>query len=376
MHRFPQSIAIAGAWGYVGRKLLDAALSLGMRVYVHDPGKAPEDVDLAAVNRIADEEEFYGLPADLFHLALHPETRRRGEDLLLRRGRNKLLWILDEKPMAAPECPEECARLLEAAGHSQAVLLYDFPELYDPLTRRIAEHLSGLGSVEITSLQVERGKDREASEYPRNYKRMVPIQYQETVHCLAFVLHLLGGLARDLRSVFADGLSVVAGAEPYAPPNPEDYPYVVDGKCDFQLSLGRVAVEGHTNFKRGAEWTKRRVIRGVARGKPFTIEADYFEGRKRLLVDGTDQNYDPRASSYEAVINTLGDWHGEVSPGDLRHGLYPNPRFAWHAYQLSSVLWRSSYDRRRIDLGSLKELEAFEAGFAAAAKGFPRYGEG
>ena len=36
MTQFPESIAIAGAWGYIGRKFIDAARSLGMRIYVHD----------------------------------------------------------------------------------------------------------------------------------------------------------------------------------------------------------------------------------------------------------------------------------------------------------------------------------------------------
>ena len=30
----PRSVAIAGAWGYIGRKFLDAALALGSSAYV------------------------------------------------------------------------------------------------------------------------------------------------------------------------------------------------------------------------------------------------------------------------------------------------------------------------------------------------------
>src|SRR5438094_9545063 len=45
MPEFLDSIAIAGAWGYIGRKLLDAALHLGIRAYVYDPGPTPSDVD-------------------------------------------------------------------------------------------------------------------------------------------------------------------------------------------------------------------------------------------------------------------------------------------------------------------------------------------
>ena len=75
-HDFPSSIAIAGAWGYIGRKFLDAARQLGIDVFVHDPGPVPDDLDLNGVARIAEEAEFYDTQADLFHLALHPDKTR------------------------------------------------------------------------------------------------------------------------------------------------------------------------------------------------------------------------------------------------------------------------------------------------------------
>ena len=75
-HAFPGSIAIAGAWGYIGRKFLDVALARGLKTFVYDPGPPPDDVDLGRLTRVADEAEFYRLEAELFHLAVHPEHRR------------------------------------------------------------------------------------------------------------------------------------------------------------------------------------------------------------------------------------------------------------------------------------------------------------
>ena len=43
----PKSVAIAGAWGYIGRKFLDAAVGLGAEVFVHDTGPVPCDLDTA-----------------------------------------------------------------------------------------------------------------------------------------------------------------------------------------------------------------------------------------------------------------------------------------------------------------------------------------
>lgn len=367
--RFPQSIAIAGAWGYIGRKFLDAALALGLRTYVYDPGPAPADLAAERAIRIAAEESFYQLQADLFHLALHPEHRRRGLAILLERSRAEPIVILCEKPMAAPEHPEECGRIIDAADRARAVVLYDFPELYDPLTRRIREHLARFRDVRIESIHLQRSKDREDPAQRRNYKRMVTIQYQESVHCLAFALYTLAGLrGGDPEALFADGLSVAAASEPYCPPNPEAYPRVVDGRCEFRLALAGATIEGRTDFKRGAPWAKRRILRGTADGRPFVIEVDYLEGCKRLTIDGEEQAIDPAADSYAAVIETLGDWRAAASARELMTGLYPNPRFARLTYQLSSALWRSSRERKPIALASLEALQCFDAGFAAAIR--------
>ena len=87
---------------------------------------------------------------------------------------------------------------------------------------------------------------------------MVPIQYQESVHCLAYVLFVLARLRGSLAEVFDGGMSLRAESEPVLPPNPEMYPYVVDGRCNYRVSLGRVQIEGRTDFKALAEFTKRR----------------------------------------------------------------------------------------------------------------------
>ena len=102
----PASIAIAGAWGYIGRKFLDVALAHRLETFVLDPGPIPVDLDPSRFVRVDDEAEFYRLPADLFHLALHPEHRRL--DLLL--ARREPLLILNEKPMALPGRLGECDR--------------------------------------------------------------------------------------------------------------------------------------------------------------------------------------------------------------------------------------------------------------------------
>jgi hypothetical protein len=103
------------------------------------------------------------------------------------------------------------------------------------------------------------------------------------------------------------------------------------------------------------------------------IEADYLEGKKSLRINGVDQGWDASASSYEAILTTLAHWRDSVPAVTLLHGVYPNPRLAWLAFQLSGALWRSSHEGSRITLTDLKALDEFDGGFAAARPQLPRY---
>ncbi|RUL87858.1 P-loop NTPase family protein [Tautonia sociabilis] len=355
----PRSIAIAGAWGYIGRKFLDVALSRGLTVFVFDPGPAPDDIDLGRLTRIDHEADFYRVDADLVHLAVHPEHRRL--DLLLDRERPPL--ILNEKPMAEPGRPEHCRRVVEDVAASPAVVLYDFPELFDPLSARILEYLGRFREVRIDEVVLQRSKDREDPAIPRNAKRMVSIQYQESVHCLAFVLYLLAAVQGGTDRVLNGGVRLVGRAERYSPPNPEAYPHAVDGRCRYRMFLGGVRVEGSTNFKRHAEWAKRRLIRGVGDGEPFEIDVSFLEGKKDFRINGRDQPCDPAASSYQHVLETATRWSRQFDRSQLMGGLFPNPAFTLLTYQLSAALWRSCREREAIAIESADRLRSWDAGF-------------
>lgn len=356
----PRSVAIAGAWGYVGRKFLDVAVRRGLTAYAFDPGPRPADVDPDRVVVVPDAETFDRAPAELFHLAVHPEHRRL-EPLLARRDPP---LVLNEKPMAAPEDPDGCDRVVRLVEASRGVVLFDFPELFDPLTARLFEALDGLPGARVTGHELTRSKDREDPANPRNFKRMVTIQYQESVHCLAFALFLLARQEGGVAASQAGGLRVEAEAEPYVPPNPEAYPLRVDGRCRFRLGLGGVSVVGDTNFRRGAPWAKRRVIRGTTSGRPFEIEASYLEGDKWLKVNGEPVAFDPGSCSYENVLRTFTRWSRAQDRRTLLTGLFPHPRFTRMTSRLSSALWRASYDRGPLHFPSAEVLEGWDAGYA------------
>ena len=369
-----RSLAIAGAWGYIGRKFIDAGLDLGLDLHVLDPGPATADLDLGRVHRLDDTDGYCRQPADLYHLALHPEHRSEILGGLLQRASFEVLAILDEKPMAAPGRPQDCQRLIDAVDGTRAILLFDFPELFDPVTARILEFLAGFDEAHIDTIAIQRSKDREDPANPRNRKRMVHIQYQEAVHCLAWVLFLLGHLHAGADDALAGGVSIEGDAEPYAAPNPEDYPYVVDGRVEYDLTLAGTQVRGCTDFKRGAEWAKRRRVEGHGDGRAFVIEVDYLEGAKSLRFDGRVQDVDPEGSSYTGVLTTFDRWLGSVAAPELMSSTrYPNPAFTRLTYQLSALLWRSCHDGTRLSAANAAALVDFDADFAAAVPGFPRY---
>ena len=86
-----------------------------------------------------------------------------------------------------------------------------------------------------------------------------------------------------------------------------------------------------------------------------------------------DQGWEAAASSYEALLATLADWRANVPPAALLRGVYPSPRLAWFAFQLSGALWRSSHEGRRVAIADLAVLNGFDNGFRAAREHLPHY---
>jgi predicted dehydrogenase len=255
-------------------------------IYGFDPGPRPADFSYSdRLQMIACEQQFYELDADLFHIATHPEVRQ-GVYRLLDRGRHLNI----EKPMAHPAHPDECSRLRAAARASHGTVLFDFVEVFNPRTLQIRAILAEMkkhSDCRITRISCERSKDREDTQNLRNRKIMVPIQYQESAHCLALLLFVLGRPS-SFEEAFPHGMTGAAMSAPYDPPNPEDYRYgVVDGKIAGELRVDGLAIGIHTDFKRrGAGPFKRFRIKGFAGGHDFQIESIYDGRGERILFDG------------------------------------------------------------------------------------------
>jgi predicted dehydrogenase len=354
----PRSIAIAGGWGYIGQKFIEAACRLGLRVFVHDPAPVPDSIAGLPIDVVEDEARFYALPVDLYHLALHPSHRMFALERLFERGETGVApVILCEKPLADPANPGDGQWLLERSQKTGVIVLIDFIELFDDLTLKVQRFLSEFSHVTLTSVHMWRSKDREDPANPRNYKIIVPIQYQETVHCIAYVLSLFAQLPGGLEGALGNGVRVSGKSQLYCPPNPLDYPVPMDGKLDADVFIGETAVRFQTNFKSGATLTKRRVIEGIGDGKPFRIEAEHLEGRKYLIVDGVREEFPPDADAYQQVIQRSIRWarrrDGMELTTDLR---YPNAPFAWYTYLLSAMLWDSCAEGTDKSIHTAREL--------------------
>ncbi|GMV92943.1 MAG: hypothetical protein AMXMBFR82_27210 [Candidatus Hydrogenedentota bacterium] len=358
------SIAVAGGWGYIGQKFIQAACRLGWRVYVYDPSPIPAPMKSLPIEVFDDESRFYELPATLYHLALHPHHRRAAlERLFARADAGQKPIVLCEKPMADPGNPEEGRWLLQTCRASDTIVLFDFIELFDDITLRVHQFLSQFRHVSLQRIHMWRSKDREDPSIPRNYKIMVPIQYQETVHCIAYVLSLFAQSPPGLEGAFAHGVRITGKSERYAPPNPEDYSVPVDGKVEGTIQLGETSVHLHTDFKSGALFTKRRTIEGIGDGVPFHIEAEHLEGRKYLIINGTRTEIPPDAEAYHQVIQRSVQWVTEHG-GDVNANLrFPNTTFAWYTYQLSAMLWDSCNEGALKSAKSAREILNYEPGY-------------
>ncbi len=360
----PRSLAVAGGWGYIGRHFVDAAAALDIPVYVRDPGPIPVGVNRDRVTVMPDDDSFYALPADFFHIALHPTVRRLAlRHLADRFVRGDRFMVLNEKPMAAPECPGECVELRNLVDSTGMSMLFDFPELFDPMTLRVREFLNSFNEVRIDEMRMTRSKDREDPANPRNYKIMVPIQYQETVHCLAWVFTCLAEARGGLDRVWDGGVTVEGTSVPYHPPNPGAYPYPVDGRFAGNLHLGGCTVYLLTDFTGNAPRTKRRTVRGVGDGRPFVIEAEYLEGHKFLAIDGRDIGFAQDANVYQSVIRQAWKWH--LNPCLDTPTLHPTPAFAHRTYLLSAMLWDACHLAGPRSVGNLRDFLDYTPGFTA-----------
>ncbi len=355
---------MAGGWGYIGQKFIQAACRLGWRVYVFDPSPIPPSMKSLPIEVIDDETRFYELPVALFHLALHPHHRKAAlERLFARADTAQKPIVLCEKPMADPANPEEGRWLLQTCRASDLIVLFDFIELFDDITLRVHEFLGQFRHVSLQRIHMWRSKDREDPSLPRNYKLMVPIQYQESVHCIAYVLSLFAHRPTGLEGAFADGVRVFGTSARYAPPNPENYPDPVDGKVDGTIRFGETTVHLHTDFKSGAPFTKRRTIEGVGDGEPFHIEAEHLEGGKYLVINGTRTEVPPEAEAYDQVIQRSIQWATEQRRNVNVNLRFPNATFAWYTYQLSAMLWDSCNDGGSKSAKSAQELLDYGPGY-------------
>ena len=349
----PPSIAIAGIYGYIGQRIYNAAVDAGVpSIFGFDPGPKPAGFRYSdRLTMIRREEQFYELDADLFHIATHPD-RRQGVYRLLERGRH----VTIEKPMAHPAHPAECRRLREAARHSKATVLFDFVEVFNPHSFQIRDmlrRLAGYHDFRITQIRCERSKDREDPRNPRNRKVIVPIQYQETAHCLAMLLFVTDRPA-SFKEAFPQGIAVAASAAPYDPPNPEDYRYgVVDGKVTGDIRAGEMTVRNlHRLQASGRSAVQVLQHRRCRQPACLPHRVGLRRHARDVLLDGKVVAISRPRNRHQDIIRQGWRWHCERSTGPR-----PDADFAWLVFGMSAALWASCHEGREMRIDTEAELQ-------------------
>ncbi|NLV40952.1 MAG: hypothetical protein GXY15_06965 [Candidatus Hydrogenedentes bacterium] len=340
----PPALAVAGGWGHIGGCFARAALGAGVRVFVHDPGPRPQDEALADAVEVRAAEEFYALPVPFYHLALQPAHRDTAFSLLAARPEeagNPL--VLVEKPLAPPFDRERALRARDTAASLPGTVLFDFIELYRPLTRTVFEYLSSFQHCRIHEIALTRTKDREDPAVPRNHIVTLPVQYQETVHCAAWALacleHVSAGLPEN-GAVEAWGTSA-----PHSPPNPERYPEPVDGFFEGGIALGETRVTFLTDFRRGTPRSQYRRVVGEGDGRRFVLETEYLPGAAWLKINGESVPLPREDSPHLEALRGAWRCHLDRMNGTPRHMPLPGPAFAHRTWLVSTLLWNAAHGK-------------------------------
>ena len=338
----PPALAVAGGWGHIGGGFARAALGAGVRVFVHDPAPRPGDGTLADAEEVRDAAAFYALPVPFYHLALQPEHRDAALSLLAARPAvpgGPL--VLVEKPLAPPFDRAGARRARQTAAGLPGTVLFDFIELYRPLTRVVFDYLSSFRRCRIHEIALTRTKDREDPAVPRNHIVTLPVQYQETVHCAAWALACLERLRAggpEDGAVEAWGRSL-----PYTPPNPERYPEAVDGFFEGGVTLGETRVTFLTDFRRGTPRSQYRRLVGEGDGRPFVLEAEYLPGAAWMKINGESAPLPREDTPHLEVLREAWRRHtGPTGPHRPEPPL-PGPAFAHRTWLLSHLLWNAAH---------------------------------
>ena len=235
-------------------------------------------------------------------------------------------------------------------------MLFDFVEVFNPHSfqiRGMLRRLAGYRDFRITQVRCERSKDREDPRNPRNRKVIVPIQYQETAHCLAMLLFVTDRRA-SFAEAFPQGMTVAASSAPYDPPNPEDYRYgVVDGKVTGEIRAGGMTVSICTDFKRrGGCRSSASASRVSPTGVPSASSSIFDGTRERVLLNGKVVASAGAGNRHQDIIRQAWRWHREQSTGRR-----PDADFAWLVFGLSSALWASCHQGHEMRIDSEAELQ-------------------
>ena len=350
----PSSIAIAGIYGYIGNLIYQAAVDLGVKkIYGFDPGVKPNifrDSDRLEV--LENQESFYNLDVDIFHIATHPQLRQCVFHLIKKGKRINI-----EKPMAHPSQPEECFKLMNAVKNSSSSVYFNFVELFNPLTFEILSILDNFKQFDdfkITRIYSEICKNREDKTIYRNRKIIVPIQYQESCHCLAWIIFILNR-GSFFENVFPKGIEVKAVSEIYDPPNPEDYTFgVVDGKIVAKLFVEDLLIEIYNDFKRKdlKSPSKLLLVEYTAKNQHFRLELKYNGVNEYLLLNGEQIEKNFEQNRHKNTIVKSWYYHQQPTISKIK----PDVDLAWLVFGLSATLWKSCFENRTVEIRSEADL--------------------
>ena len=254
--------------------------------------------------------------------------------------------------MAEPGRPERCRQIVAAVDASRAIMLYDFPELFDPLTARILDYLAGFRDLRLA------GVLRPAVEGPRGPGQPAQLQ-ADGPHPVPG-----DGPLPGLRPLRPGGGAGGRGRCPgrrrprgRASPTPtrrrtrRPIPTPSTAGAGTGRRFGGVRGRGADRLQaampRGPSGASSGASATAPRSRSTspTSKAGSTSASTASISRATRR---PTPTSTSSPRRSAGP--GEVDRDRLMDGLYPNPRFTQVTYQLSGALWRSCRDREEVGL--------------------------
>ena len=232
-----------------------------------------------------DEKKFYSLDLDYFVIAAPPSQRKQ---ILKYFDKNSNALI--EKPVSTTQDTKTAKAWRDKLSKSNSLILFDFPELFDPLTFTALNFFTEksklknkIGTLKPCAYYLSRTKNREQNNaFCR--RETEDIELDESAHALAF----LAFMEQNMEEKLSMPTNIHNIGRHYE--SPVKGRKRVFGEAFSIMEMNNKPVMIEDSFKDPLAWKRRKIVSQNEKKENFTVMVDYWESSKSIFVYGPDNN--------------------------------------------------------------------------------------